>query len=71
MDINQKRETVCYIFGSKGHLSCACCSPLNIYKLLHKLCPDFTKFKAKKINFMENLEEKSYFESPDFTKELD
>jgi len=66
-DTTQKRETVCYRCGCKGHWSRTCRTPSHLCKLYQ----ESTKGKAKEVNLTENVEGTSYLESSDFANELD
>ncbi|WZY89870.1 hypothetical protein YC2023_046605 [Brassica napus] len=66
-DTTQKRETVCYRCGCKGHWSRTCRTPPHLCKLYQ----ESTKGKAKEVNLTENFEGTSYLDASDFANELD
>ncbi|KAL0760371.1 hypothetical protein Bca101_076521 [Brassica carinata] len=66
-DTTQKRETVCYRCGCKGHWSRTCRTPPHLCKLYQ----ESTKDKAKEVNLTENFEGTSYLDASDFANELD
>ncbi|XP_048599694.1 uncharacterized protein LOC106394246 [Brassica napus] len=66
-DTTQKRETICYKCGCKGHWSRTCRTPPHLCKLYQ----ESMKGKAKEVNLTENFEGTSYLEASDFANELD
>uniref|UniRef100_A0A0D3CP43 CCHC-type domain-containing protein n=1 Tax=Brassica oleracea var. oleracea TaxID=109376 RepID=A0A0D3CP43_BRAOL len=63
----QKRETVCYRCGCKGHRSRTCHTPPHLCKLYQ----ESTKGKSKELNLTENFKGTSYLDASDFANELD
>ncbi|XP_013617377.1 PREDICTED: uncharacterized protein LOC106323871 [Brassica oleracea var. oleracea] len=63
----QKRGTVCYRCGCKGHWSRTYRTPPHLCKLYQ----ESTKGKAKEVNLTENFEGTSYLDASDFANELD
>ncbi|WZY77997.1 hypothetical protein YC2023_024381 [Brassica napus] len=66
-DTTQKRETVCYRCGCKGHWSRTCRTPPHLCKLYQ----ESTEGKVKEVNLTENFEGTSYLDASDFANELD
>lgn len=63
----QKRESICYRCGSKGHWAHVCRTPEHLCKLYK----ESQKGKGKEVNLTEHFEGTSYLEASDFINDVD
>ncbi|CAA7028235.1 unnamed protein product [Microthlaspi erraticum] len=64
---SQKRETVCYRCGTKGHWSRNCRTPRHLCTLYK----DSAKGKGKEVNLAEHSEGTTHLDASDFADDFD